>query len=225
MTVGEKWSTQSPECVFQHYFYNHVGESRAPYYRPAPGEDEKKWEAALSKKPGPGYIPVRAVGFFAVATRLKQQAEYLIGYNARMHEINNSLTAMLQKHDLVVSIRTADARRRHQALSRRCMALAAKVQVLRNRGYAMDEAEEELKKKLASLERHVMDPALEGRSEGIWARMVGVRERARALQEDMEMTARVAAKSQPETMDGEVLKKAAKVRPNQVSHMQSANGP
>ncbi len=146
-----------------------------------------------------------------MARRLSQQAEYLTGYNARMHEINDSLTAMLQRHDMVISLRAMDARRRHQALSKRCLAVATKVQVLRNRGYAMGEDEEEIKKKLVNLERGVMDPALEGRSEGIWARMVGVRERARDLQEDMDSSARAAAQSPPETVDEEIMKRAAKV--------------
>ena len=211
MTINSKWNPQSPDSVFEYYFYNNVGENRAPYYRPAEGEDEKKWEAALSKKPGPGYIPARAGSFRDLSTRLKLQAEHLITFNVRLHDINSKLTSLLQKHDLVISIRTVDARRKHQILSQRCLALATKVQVLRNRGYAMSGDEEEFKKKLLDLERSVLDPALEGRTEGIWARMVGVRERARLLQDEMERTTKANADSQAETVDEEVLKKAAKV--------------
>lgn len=211
MIINAKWNPQSPDCVFEHYFYNNVGENRAPYYRPAEGEDEKKWEAALGKKPGPGYIPARAGSFKDLATRLSLQAEHLKAFNARMHDINNCLTTLLQKHDLIISIRAVEARRKHQILSKRCMALATKVQVLRNRGYAMGGDEEEFKKKLAELERRVLDPALEGRTEGIWARMVGVRERARALQEEMEKTTKAVGESRAETVDEEVMKKAAKV--------------
>ncbi|KAI9853177.1 MAG: hypothetical protein M1838_000033 [Thelocarpon superellum] len=210
-TVTEKWRPQGADCVFEHYFYNHVGEHRAPYYRPPPEEDEKKWEAALAKKPGPGYIPVRAVGYADLAARLSQQAQYLKGYNARMHEINDSLTAMLQRHDLVVSIRAADARRRHQTLSQRCTVLATKVQVLKNRGYAMSGEEEELKKKLRGLEKMVLDPALEGRSEGIWARMFAVRERAEALQREMDKSAHGMTKAPTETIDDELVQKASKI--------------
>lgn len=209
--VASKWTPQSPDCAFQTYFYNHVGESRAPYFRPAPDEDERKWEEALSRKPGPGYIPVRAVGFEQMAERLKKQALHLKGYNARLHEINDSLTLMLQRHDLTISIRAADARRKHQVLSQRCLRLAARVQVLRNRGYAMGGDEEDLKKKLMDLEKNVFDPALGGRSEEIWARMVGVRERGRALQAEMDRMGQAHAKAQPEVMDEAVMKKAAKV--------------
>lgn len=209
--LAEKWSSASPNCVFQHYFYNHVGEHRAPYYRPPPGENESKWEEALAKKPGPGDIPVRAVGFETLGARLSKQVEYLTGFNMRLHEINDALTALLQKHDLVITVRISDTRRRHQALSQRCLALAAKVQVLRNRGYAMSVDEEQLKMKLVSLERAVLDPSLSGRAEEIWARMVGVRERARGLREDMEKSAQGLSDGQGETLDEEIMKKAAKV--------------
>lgn len=212
MALAEKWSPASPNCAFQRYFYNHVGENRAPYFRPSPGEDERKWEEALAKKPGPGYIPILLVGFESLGIRLRKQVEYLAGYNIRLHEINDALTGLLHKHDLIISVRTQEAKRKHQALSQRCLALATKVQVLRNRGYAMSGDEEELKKKLLDLERKVFDPALGGRSEEIWARMVSIRERARALHEEMERTAKGVMNGQPEVLDEEVMKKAAKVR-------------
>ena len=212
--LAEKWSSSSPNCAFQHYFYSHVGENRAPYYRPSPGEDESKWEEALAKKPGPGYIPVLGVGYEAMGTRLSKQVEYLAACNVRLHQINDALTNLLHKHDLVISVHTMEARRKHQALSQRCLALATKVQVLRNRGYAMSGDEEDLKKKLLVLEKRVFDPALSGRSEEIWARMVGIRERARTLQEEMEKSASGLVNGQPEVLDEEIMKRAAKVRPH-----------
>lgn len=210
MALGEKWSSASPSCVFRRYFYNHVGENRAPYYRPSPGEDERKWEEALAKKPGPGYIPVLGVGFEQLGIRLSRQVEYLAACNVRLHEINDALTAMLHKHELIISVRILEARRKHQTLSHRCLVLATKVQVLRNRGYAMSGDEEELKRKLVNLERGVFDPALGGRSEEIWARMVSIRERTRALHEEMERSVKGLMNGQPEMLDEEVMKKAAK---------------
>ncbi|KAI9846159.1 MAG: hypothetical protein M1837_004273 [Sclerophora amabilis] len=221
-TLEQKWKPFSSDCVFQHYFYNHVGESRAPYYRPSEGEDERKWEEALARKPGPGYIPVRAVGFENMGARLLLQHNYIRAFNVRLHEINNCLTALLQKHDLVTSIRAMDAKRRHQQLSARCLRLATKVQVLRNRGYAMAGSEEDLKQKLLNLLKDVSDPASEGRSEEIWARMVGIRERGRALQDEMEKLGRNADNNHPEVMDEELMKKAAKVLEdygNQLGHL------
>ena len=50
----------------------------------------------------------------------------------------------------------------------------------------MDQAEEELKKKLIELEKKTFDPVLGGRQEEIWARMSGVRERAHILEKETE---------------------------------------
>lgn len=209
--LAEKWNPDSPDCAMQFYFYNTVPPDHVPYYTPGPGEDEKKWEEALSKKPSEGSIPVLGRGFSALGHRLRTQVQAVTALQTRLHEINNSLTAMLQNHDLVVSVRAVDARRKHVALSRRCLALATKVQVLRNRGYAMDSTEEELKKKLIQLETGVFDPAINGREEEIWARMVGVRERARFLQEEADKAGKKLVDGQPDGFDEEIMLKTKKV--------------
>jgi len=184
-----------------------VDERAAPYYRPSPEEDPKKWEEALSKKPGPGYIPVLCSGFAQMGERIKIQQRNLASYNQRLHEINNALDSMLNKHDVVLSVRALEAKRRHTVLKQRCLVLATKVQILRNRGYAMNGDEEDLKIKLEKLERGVCDPGLVARSEEIWARMVGVRERARILKDEMEK--QVAAIG--DVLDEETARKAEKI--------------
>ncbi|KAI9873989.1 MAG: hypothetical protein M1830_010311 [Pleopsidium flavum] len=220
--VAEKWDPNSSNTVFQTYLYNQVIEDQAPFYRPGPQDDEAKWEEALQKKPTPGSIPVLYKGFFQLGQRLLTQQRHLDVLQGRLHEINNSLTVMLQNHDLVISIRAADCRRKHLTLSQRSLALATKVQILRNRGYAMDSAEEELRKKLITLEKNVFDPALTGRGEEIWARMLSVRERARQLQAEFEKSGRGLSNGQGQELDEEVAKKAKKILEDynaQLSHL------
>ena len=146
-----------------------------------------------------------------------QQMQHLNVLNGRLHEINDGLNALLQKHDLEVSIRAAECRRRHLKLSRQCLGLAAKTQCLRNRGYAMDGAEEALRQKLLGLEKQVFDPALDGRGEEIWARMVSVRERGRQLQREYERAGRGLGggddgRKGGSGIDEEILKRAMKAR-------------
>jgi nuclear pore complex protein Nup54 len=179
----------------------------APYYRPPPNEDPKAWEDALAKKPGPGFIPVLCVGFAQMGERIKLQQRNLANFNARLHEINNSLSSMMQNHETGTSVRAMDARRKHVVLKQRCLALATKVQVLRNRGYAMGSDEEVLRTKLMALEKKMTDPGLDARSEEIWARMLLVQERARLLKSEIE-------KSGTETfdiLDEEMSRRAKKV--------------
>jgi nuclear pore complex protein Nup54 len=183
-----KWHPNSPQCAFQHYFYQEVGADRAPYYGVPDSEDPVKWEEALKSKPTDGSIPVLARGFgeIGIAGRIRLQDAAMKALYERVREIDASLGQRIEEHDLKFTVRTQEARRRHVALSRRCLALATKVQVLRNRGYALDAAEEELKAKLARLEKETFDPVVGGRQEELWARMTVVRERARMLKEETE---------------------------------------
>jgi nuclear pore complex protein Nup54 len=206
-SVIDKWDPASPHCVFRYYFYNKVDERWAPYYSPAPYEDPKAWEEALAKKPGPGYIPVLCTGFQQMGERIKIQQQNLAFFNKKLHEINDSLDAMLNKHDLVLTVRALDARRRHTALKQRCLALATKAQVLRNRGYAMSASEEVLRDKLSQLEKDVCDPRVSARGEEIWARLVSVRERGKLLRDEVERR----ASSNGPVLDEEALRRAEKV--------------
>lgn len=205
----EKWDPTSGSCSFQYYFYNKVDEDKVPFYRPGPNEDERKWEEALSKKPGPGYIPVLCTGFTQLGDRIKTQHQNLARQNMALHACNKSLEAILSNHDLETSIRAMDAKRKHMMLKQRCLSLATKVQVLKNRGYAMGGEEEELKNKLTALDRDVCDPGLGARAEEIWARMVGVRQRARLLQEEM---ARTGTQESDEGLDEDTVKRSEKVK-------------
>lgn len=206
-----KWNPASPQTIFQTYLYNCVPPESAPFYGPTPQDDEAKWEEALSKKPSSGAIPVLVRGFEQIAVRMRQQFDTLRTLRGRLHEINDGLNMLLQKHDLQISIRAAECRRKHVRLSHQCLSLAAKTQVLKNRGYAMDSVEEALRQKLLTLERSVFDPAMNGRSEEIWARMVSVRERGRQLQREFEVAGRGIGQDKGGVIDEEVMKRARKV--------------
>jgi len=152
---------------------------------------------------------------------MEMQTKALNTLRGRLHEINDGLNSLVQRHDLQISIRAAECRRKHLRISQQCLSLAAKTQVLRNRGYAMDSAEEELRRKLMLLERSVFDPALNGRGEEIWARMVSVRERGRQLQREFEKSGRSVTQGKEQVIDEEVMRRVKKVsfshesRPNE----------
>jgi nuclear pore complex protein Nup54 len=211
-TLNNKWDSRNPECVFQYYFYNSVKPDEAPFYGPAPYEDGRKWEEALAKKPSDGSIPVLARGFEEIAARIQYQHLAVTGLRTRLHEINNSLSLMKDQHELNVASRITEAKRKHIVHTQRTLALATKVQILRNRGYVMDQAEEELKKKLIELEKRTFDPVLGGRQEEIWARMSGVRERAQILQKETEKLGMAIENQQSgEVLSGEDQKALEKV--------------
>ncbi|OQE24420.1 hypothetical protein PENSTE_c007G09926 [Penicillium steckii] len=221
--VTEKWNASSRTSPFRAYLYNNVGEENAPFYQPTPEDDETKWEEALRNRTNPGYVPVLVKGFWELGKRAQRQKDFLSMMQSRLHEINNCLTDMLSRHDLKLSVKIADCRRKHMVLSKRCLALAAKTQVLRNRGYAMDDAEEELKKKLSQLERSVFDPSLSGRAEEIWARMLAIHEHGKRLQADMERVGANVGSNGDDEIDENTMKTAKKILDDyhaQIQHLQ-----
>lgn len=193
-TIAEKWDPNSTDCAFQYYFYNSVKPEEAPFYGPQPHEDHKKWEEALANKPSEGSIPLLVRGFEEMAARIQYQVFAMNTLQSRLHEMNNCLGVIKDQHELTTGPRIVKAKQKHIEHTQRILALATKVQILRNRGYAMDQTEEELKKKLAELEKRAFDPINGGRQEEIWARMSTVRERAQALQNETERVGNAAAK-------------------------------
>ncbi|KAF9885092.1 hypothetical protein FE257_000732 [Aspergillus nanangensis] len=221
--VRDKWDADNRTSSFRTYLYNNVGEEQAPFYQPGPEDDDTKWEDALRNRPSPGCVPVLVKGFWELGKRAQRQKDFLAMLQGRLHEINNSLSDMLSRHDLKIAVKIADCRRKHLVLSKRCLSLAAKTQVLRNRGYAMDDAEEELKKKLAQLERQVFDPSLNGRAEEIWARMLAIREQSKRLQLEMERAGPGAAAQGEDELDENTMKTAKKILLDyhaQIQHLQ-----
>lgn len=215
--IRDKWDPTNQTSPFRTYLYNFVGEDSAPFFQPGPEDDATKWEEALKSRPEPGYVPVLVKGFWELGKRAQRQKDFLSIMQTRLHEINQCLTDLLSRHDLKISVRIADCRRKHLVLSQRCLSLAAKTQVLRNRGYAMDDAEEELKKKLIQLERGIFDPSITGRAEEIWARMLAIREHAKRLTTEIERAGSGATDDANESLDENVIKTAKKVWASRVS--------
>ncbi|KAK5088126.1 Nucleoporin nup57 [Lithohypha guttulata] len=222
--IKDKWDPASLNSPLRIYLYQHVGsESEALKFSPGPGEDPDKWEEAVQKRPGPEWVPVLARGFRELGTRSQKQREAVGHCNMMLNEINNSLDIQLDTHRQKVATRLEESRRRHKAISQRTLALAAKVQILKNRGYVMDNAEEDLKVKLDSLEKEVLDPSIHAREQEIWARMLGIRERARYLKAEMEKLDPTVQQAQEPLLDSDTLQQARKTLSaydTQLKHLQ-----
>jgi hypothetical protein len=183
--ITEKWDPTNPNCAFKTYLYNKVDEHTVPLYGPGPNEDPKEWEEALQRKPAPNYIPVLCAGFPSIIARVTLQRRVIVEFNNKLHAINASLDAILSRHDLEHTVRAFNARRRHAELSKRCLVLASRVQVLRNRGYALSGDEDELKQKLARIDKSIQDPALSARMEELWSRLIILRGYADNLKDEI----------------------------------------
>jgi nuclear pore complex protein Nup54 len=179
--LKQKWDPTSPECIFQTYFYNRVGADQAALYTKPANHDQKKWDEAVSARPDNTVVPVLAVGFPALKERRQVQEQQVLTYRARMHEIVGKLSELQKSHDLTTAPKIETARDKLITLSHRTLRLAAKVQVLKSRGYALRPEEEVLKERLVSLERDLRDPDSFGRVGEIWARLGAVKQRLALL--------------------------------------------
>lgn len=206
--VTDKWDPANPNCVFKHYFYNRVDEANIPFYKPQPHEDPREWEEALQKKPAPGFMPVLCSGYAGLADRLKTQNRAISEFNTRLHQVNGSLDAILQRHELETETRAMAARRRQATIGERSLALAARLQVLRNRGYALSGDEDDLQGRLQGLEREVQDPAVGAREEELWSRLIVLRGYADQLNKEMD---------KPSGADGDELDPDTETKAKRVS--------
>ena len=203
--VKDKWDAATLSSPLRTYVYQHVGdEKEALRYRPGPDEDEDKWEEAVSSRPAPEWVPLLIRGFSEMAKKAQLQNKAVSSCNVMLTEINNSLDLQMETHQQKVAARLAECKRRQTVASRRILALAVKVQILRNKGYIMDGAEEDLKSKLEKLERDICDPSLDAREQEIWARMLGIRERAKRLKTEMDRLAPNAAAEEPVLEEGTI---------------------
>ncbi|KAK5951127.1 Nucleoporin nup57 [Knufia fluminis] len=221
--IKDKWDPAQLASPLRTYLYQHVGsEAEALKYLPGPNDDGNKWEEAVRNRPGPEWVPVLARGFHELGLRGNMQLATIKRCNMMLNEINSSLDIQLNVHRESVANRLAGSRRKHKVISQRILALAVKVQTLKNRGYVMDNAEEELKSKLAKLESEVLDPSLNAREQEVWARMLGIRERAKHLKAEMEKLEPVAQNEEP-LLDEDTVKAARKTLTHydtQLQHLQ-----
>lgn len=216
-TIMSKWDPNSQSTLLQTYLYNVVSNAYAPFYYKNPDDDERSWERALAEAPkmpeesGQRLVPVLVRGFYALGTRVEYQAKFIAAMQARLHEMNNSLTAVMDAHRQRITVNLDTSRRQHIDLSQRCLRLAVKVQILRNRGYSLDAQEEVLRKQLLALEQQVMDPSFQGREEEIWARMVSLRERTRWLEEEGKRLGQQAENQQTQGLPEEIIQRTRQI--------------
>ena len=199
--IYSAWNVQDPNCHFHYYLYNQAdSEFIANSYEAGMNEDKQKFDAAMRRKPNPKAVPVLVRGFPDLQIRMQQQEQQINHFRVNLHQINNKLNELAQIHDLHTTIKFSEALARHQQLAHRVLSLTAKVQVLKNRGYALQSDEEELRKRLENLVKAIQDPGVVGRVNEIWARMTIVKEKAKQIEVEISETGQNIDPSQIQKM-------------------------
>ena len=174
--VYDAWNPQSPNCAFQYYFYNTVTPEQAQQYVMPPGQDPQKWERAMLSRPDSNSIPVLAIGFTDLEKRISLQASQVNAYRVRMHEINDKLVELSNRHDLHTTVKLLEMRERHMKLARRVLDLAVTTQVRSNDGKPLNSKEELFKSKALTQMKKIDDPSVYGSLSEAWARVSRLKE-------------------------------------------------
>ncbi|KAI8881572.1 hypothetical protein K501DRAFT_253032 [Backusella circina FSU 941] len=178
------WDPTSPLCHFKHYFYNKVSPGEAHLYGRPPNQDENLWNEAVRNNPDPtNYVPVLAIGFDDVWKRMELQSNLVDKHQNKLKESDDRLKQVQRQYTLDTSVKLEEYKRRHIDLSKRLLRLLRHAQVLRYKGFPLNDDEEATLEQLHQMSNQTENPAhLNMKMLGIWSQLQTLKKKV-AMQE------------------------------------------
>lgn len=179
--IKSEWDPNSPNCKFKHYFYNIVHPSEVQRFTKPPNEDDKAWEMAMKNNPDPScMVPVRAVGFEALRTRIETQDRQCQAHRIKLEQLDQKMKEVRRKHTIETIVKLQEYKRRHIDLTQRVIQFLKYAQILRNKGFSIENDEEALRAKLENVQSHLQQSEqFHGKLNQLWAQLQLVRESSR----------------------------------------------
>ncbi|KIJ40407.1 hypothetical protein M422DRAFT_60570 [Sphaerobolus stellatus SS14] len=176
------WNPASPQCRFQHYFYNVVDPKQVHLYgRPANATNDALWQQAVRENPEPScMVPVLAVGFDDLQKRVDAQSKSANEQHEKLKELQSRLHTLSQTHVLQTTLRTARALQAHTVIIHRLLRLIEHLHLLipSLRSSSISPEEEALRARLERLKDELIAGGGRGRLNELWA-VVGAVKAAR----------------------------------------------
>ncbi|EIN14470.1 hypothetical protein PUNSTDRAFT_110559 [Punctularia strigosozonata HHB-11173 SS5] len=180
--IAAAWNASSPECRFQHFFYNMVDPAQVHLYgRPANATNDAAWQKAVMENPDPScLVPVLAVGFDDLQTRVEAQTQQATSHQERLKELQTRIKALAQRHELSNSVRLQKAAKMQVQLQQRLLRLAQHLHLLipSLRSSSIRPEEEALRAALEEIDEEIRRPGglsrLQGRLSELWAALNSV---------------------------------------------------
>ncbi|TRM67065.1 nucleoporin complex subunit 54-domain-containing protein [Schizophyllum amplum] len=100
--ISNSWNPQSPQCRFQHYFYNLVlPEQVAMYGRPSNATNDAAWQEAVRRNPDPSrLVPVPANGFGDLRARVEGQTKHAADHQEKIKDLQSRIAKLRNAHEL-----------------------------------------------------------------------------------------------------------------------------
>ncbi|KZT64982.1 hypothetical protein DAEQUDRAFT_731954 [Daedalea quercina L-15889] len=171
------WNPASPQCRFQHYFYNLVDPSQVHLYgRPANATNDALWQKAAKENPDPScLVPVIANGFDDLQRRVEAQAQQAAMHQEKLKELRTRIQALAQRHELSNASRLHRATTLQTQLTHRVLKVVQHLHLLipAVRSSAIRPEEEALRAALEDIDQEIRRPGGTGRMRGklneLWA--------------------------------------------------------
>ncbi|PCH36755.1 hypothetical protein WOLCODRAFT_140567 [Wolfiporia cocos MD-104 SS10] len=175
--IAQAWDPDSPQCRFQHFFYNLVDPSQVHLYgRPPKATSDAAWQKAVRENPDPTcLVPVLAVGFDDLQQRVEAQSKQAAAHQEKMKELQTRIANLAQRHQLSNATRFQRATTLQTQLTHRVLRLVQHLHLLipALRSSAIRPEEEALRAALEDIEQEIRRPGGTGRMRGklneLWA--------------------------------------------------------
>lgn len=181
--VKQAWDPSSPQCRFQHYFYNLVDPAQVHLYgRPRNATNDALWQKAVRENPDPScMVPVLAVGFDDLQQRVDAQTQAAAQHQEKLKELKTRLEALSQRHAVTNVARLRRAQALQTQLTHRVLRLSQHLHLLvpALRSSSIRPEEEALRAALEELDEDVRRPGALGKMRAklneLWALVDAVR--------------------------------------------------
>ncbi|KZT26110.1 hypothetical protein NEOLEDRAFT_1155984 [Neolentinus lepideus HHB14362 ss-1] len=171
------WNPNSPDCRFQHFFYNLVDRNQIHLYgRPPNATNEALWQKAVHENPDPScLVPALAVGFDDLQKRVEAQTQQVAAHQENVKELRTRIENLARRHELSNSSRIHRAAAVQAQITHQVLKLVRHLHLLipTLRSSSIRPEEEALRAALEDIDTAIRRPGGLGRLKGklneLWA--------------------------------------------------------
>ncbi|KAG6918308.1 hypothetical protein DXG01_015400 [Tephrocybe rancida] len=170
--VYNAWNPASPQCRFQHAFYNNVDPAKVAYFQRPQNISNELWEKARRENPDPScFVPAFATGFDDLRLRVEAQSVQSEKLKQRLTDVKKRLDALSERHALSNFSRLQRAATQQIQVTQRLLTFVQHLHLLipAVRSSAIRPEEEQLRGQLEEVEEEIRRGRLAGKLNELWA--------------------------------------------------------